>query len=189
MSCSIATVGATGYTPAAFESAARSFDRYLRVRWGDRIQQWVIERRAYIPDEEKWFLARREARTLRFSKETKRSDKERASLKITWQELYEENVSAKNDRRIILFARWLTDEIFDNLAASDIKRYGGYSRFADELERREAVEEKEDSRITLNENESAHKEAFDNMSFLLRRRSADMYQGERSLTKLLQGRT
>lgn len=188
MNRSAITVGMAGYTPSAFESAARSFDRYLSVRWGNRINQWVIERKAYIPQEEKYFLARREARTLRFSKEAKRSDKERAKLKEMWQELYEENVSAQNDRRVILFARWLTDEIFNSLAASDIKRYGGYSRYADELERREAAEEKEDRRIILNENEDTHREAFENMDFLLRRRATAIHHGERSLAKLLAGR-
>ena len=189
LSRSTVTVGATGYTPSAFESAARSFDRYISVRWGEKIHQWVIERRAYIPTTEKWFLTRREARLMRFSQEPKRSEKERASLLRSFQEVHEERVSAQKDRRVLLFARWLTTEIFDALVASDIKRYGGYSRYADELERREAAQETEDRRVVLSDNQSVHEEARQNVDFLLRKRSTSMFHGERSLTKLLAGRS
>lgn len=171
--------------PNWFVRSLSALDGLLSVRWGQQLDQWVIERKAYIPQTEIGFLSRRFARTMEFSRQMKREKKERESLFHTALQVKEELDSSLQGRRVILFARKLNQDIFNNLCLSDITRYGGYSRLADDLEAAEKREETERQRVDDNENITRHKETYDILRFLRERRSTQLENGVNDLKKLL----
>ena len=171
--------------PNWFVRALSSLDGLLSVRWGPRLEQWVVERKAYIPQTEVGFLSRRFIRVMEFSRQAKRKQKEKEDLLYQARQVKEELDSALQGRRVILFARELNQDIFNNLCLSDITRYGGYSRLADDLEAAEKREEKERERVNFNEDITRHKETYDILRFLHDHCSVQLENGVNDLKKLL----
>ncbi len=169
---------------SSFQSACSSFDPLLSFRWSSRIGKWVVDRKALIPGTEIAFLTRRIARLEAAGRRVKtaRSD---SAVNFELHQTVEELVSAKEGKRIVFFTKTLDGRTFDALALSDLRRYGGYSRFADELEKSEALASEEGDRMFRNHMEGVHKETYEILSFLDRKRSTELDRGERRLEVLL----
>jgi len=169
---------------SSFQNACSSFDPLLSFRWSSRIGKWVVDRKALIPGTEIAFLNRRIALLESAARRAKtaRSD---STVDSELHQTVEELVSAKKGKRIVFFTETLDKRTFDALALSDLRRYGGYSRFADELEKNEALASKEGDRMFRNHMEGVHKETYEVLSFLDRKRSTELEHGERRLKVLL----
>lgn len=193
-------MGMQALSPAGFRACVSRFDTQLDVRWGEALHQWVVDRTSVIPQNEMEYLQKRKERLerrLRTNPKTRiqlpNGEEDTVSLdteglkklEYLYRQVYEEWISAKRGRRVILFASHLTTEIVDALMLSDIKRYGGYSRFADELEYQEDKLEEARASAFRRENEENHRRVYSILDFLNRKRLTEMDHGERDLKKLL----
>lgn len=167
---------------SGFVKSLELLDPLLSVRWGNIIQQWVIERKSFIGNSEIEFLRRRSERTSKLINSKQNPSKVEIS---TYRGVSEEFISAKDGKRVILFANVLSDEIYNTLCAGDLRRYGGYSRYADELEAKEAREAKDKQRQLDNFNEALHKSVYDELNFVLRKRETELLSGKRNWKELL----
>ena len=174
--------------PQWFVSALQTMDPLLSVRWGDTIGQWVIERKAVIPPSELNFLIRREKRTRNFVDHPPADARPStiATNRNTWVGVSEELVSARRGQRVILFTTRLDQQIYEMLCASDIQRYGGYARFADELERKESRQATDRARMEENSWHAFNAEVADMMHFIWHKRENALLAGKRSMRELLQ---
>jgi hypothetical protein len=166
--------------PAWFVRAIQDLDSLLSVRWGEVIHRWVVERKALVPSSEQTFLARRFRRVVQLAKEARlaKDKKREEEMDVLGSQLAEELNSALRGYRVILFAPELTRRIYNSLVLSDITRYGGYSRFADELERIEEFRDKDAARQMANQMEAVHKEAYDRLNFAWRNRQSELAEGK-----------
>jgi hypothetical protein len=172
---------------SSFERSLQLMDRYLYVRWGGVMNQWVIERKAYLPLSEIEFLRRRQARFTRWCNEFSEGPK-LDQCKHLLQEITEELESAKNGRRVIIYTRELDRRVFDMLVRADMQRFGGYSRFADEVERLAESSEAKQARAHENQIADLNREVYDQMDFIERRRSTDLAEGK-SMREMLSSGT
>jgi len=175
--------GTVSYGRSVFETAVQRYDPLLSIRWGQTLNQWVLERKAVIPDNEMAYLKSRMDRTYRLSRDTNKPEKDRKRLYKSFQQIREEFLSAQTSKRVILFASILGDEVFDAIRLSDIKAYGGYSRFADELERYEAEAKQKQVKAIQEVSMDIHREVYDIINFL--RRKPEPNREDRDLKKLL----
>jgi hypothetical protein len=178
-------------TPSkGFLTSLEILDSLLSVRWGEVIGQWVIQREARIPDTEMEFLKNRRERLRRFVNGFG-TDRESEQYRRTWNAyvgVCEEYTSATASKRVILFTPELTPKVYDMLCASDIRRYGGYSRYADELEAKEIAAQNDKERIWENERKALHAEVYDQLNFIWRNKETELLDGQRNMQKLLHGR-
>lgn len=148
-----------------FEQSIQLFDPLLSLRKSSFLYgKWIIERKAHIPETEMEFLKRRRDRLRRFVNAESAPHK-RARLNTIYSQVAEEFASAQAGRRVVLFADQLDRRIFDALVTSDIQRYGGYSRYADELEAAEKRREQQAERELARMRDDLHAEAHDKMNF------------------------
>ena len=159
---------------SSFEQSLQLFDRYLRVRWGQHMRQWVIERKAYMPPSEIDFLKRRQARFIRWCNEQP-DDADRKKLLV---EISEEIASAVDGRRIVLYTKSLDRRVFDMLVQADIQGFGGYSRYADEMERLQRIEDERKERVLNEEISDLNREMYDQIDFIERKRATDLLNGK-----------
>lgn len=172
---------------ASYVSMLQLMDPLLSVRWGGTIEQWVVERKAMIPDYEITYLRNRRDRTARWIREGRNKDKkaEWARVQSTHKELVEEYGSAMAGKRVIRFSTALDNRLYNELCMADIKRYGGYSRLADEWDKQDEKEDAETARAQREEGIAKGKEVYDILNFLERKRTDQLLNGERDLKKLL----
>ena len=127
--------------PEWFVSALGAMDTLLRLRWGSHVGAWVIDRQAVTPITElKWLIKRRD----RLQRWSRQDAKEAQKHKKDIASLSEEIVSMQSvpPRRVVLIVSELNPQTLASLQLGDIHRYGGYSRYADEMERNLAEENK-----------------------------------------------
>lgn len=167
-----------------FVRTLQMMDEQLSVYWGDYINQWVVARTGIISTTEIRYLRSRAQRLAELKKLNKASKHEIGVL----AEVQEELKCALTGRRVIRFSETLDRRLYDELALSDIKSYGGYSRFCDELENFESRKQNEKKRVRDNKLLALNKEMYDVINFLDRKKSAEMAHGERNLNKLLHGK-
>lgn len=117
--------------PVGFVNTLALLDPLLNVRWGECAGKWVVERKAVTPVTElQWLRRRREREYAR----ARRGEKMQTDV----THLNEEIVSLERGYRVICIESALTTQLYNNLCLTDITSYGGYSRYADEVEREEA---------------------------------------------------
>ncbi len=172
--------------PDWFIRAINALDPLLSVRWGQIIGQFVVERKAFISQFELQYLKNRAERLALLAKDTTRKDHKK--LLDTYRGVAEELIAAQQGRRVIFFAKSITQDTYNMLCLSDIKRYGGYSRLADDLEEMETKAEKKIEKAAEDRRETVNREVFDILQFLFRKRSAALDHGHRNLNELLHGR-
>ena len=170
--------------PDGFQRALNAFDPLLRVRRGNVVGKWVIERKAFIPEMELMYLRKRTDRTFRIAR-GKQDVKERTRLLALASQIAEETESASRGYRVIIFVDDLDRRVFDMLALSDTKRYGGFSRYIEELEANEQRRAKDEARQDANEREAVHKETFDKLNFVWNHRETQLLDGKRKMSELL----
>jgi hypothetical protein len=173
--------------PEWFERALTIYDSALHVRWGEKLNQWCIERDAVITPTEIEYMRKRKSRAKSFfnsppENATRAQIEQQGQL---WSQLSEELAAARLNRRIIIFVKQLASPVFDLLAAADIKRYGGYARFADELEHAEAKKEAEADRQLANKRHAYNQEVWGMMDYIWRKREDALLNGERDFAKLV----
>lgn len=169
----------------SFTRALELLDPLLQLRWGNVIKQWVIERKGHIGESEVAFLRKRKARLEMILADDTIPNRERNLA--TYKGVAEEYESAREGRRVILMAQQLTNKLYDHLCLSDMQRYGGYSRFADELEAHEAEEKKKRERAAETLRMETHREVFDALNHVWRRNETALLNGERDMNVLLHG--
>lgn len=176
--------------PIGFTTSLTNLDPLLSVRWGETIGQWVIERKAVIPDSELQFLVRREARLRRNIATPLASTKPStlANMKKTWVGVSEELVAARTGKRVILFSHHLTAALYDALVAGDITRYGGYARFADAMDRADERKEADVDRQLENQRHAYNQEVWGMLDHIWRKKESGLLQGERDMRYLLHGK-
>lgn len=177
----------TGSPALSFEQSLKLFDPLLRVRPAKFLtEKWIIERKGYIAPVELWYLKRRSDRALRFSKNTHDVKKRETLLKLH-REVGEEYESARDGHRVVLIAGSLDRRVFDLLAAGDMQRYGGYSRFADELEKNEKAKEQALERELAGMRDDLHSEAHDKLNFAWRKKDDKLahWDGKQKLTDII----
>jgi hypothetical protein len=177
--------------PEAITELIVAMDGLLRVRWGSHVGKWVVDRVAVTPvNELKWLLRRRD----RYAAWCKRSPEDAEKYRCDLASVLEEIVSAQDSppRRVILVTTIIDMKVYDALCLGDIKRYGGYSRYADEAER-EMDAEHEQSRLSYRSRvESVTHEAYGRggiHDFLTSKKRAgvlgQLQRGEKTLTQIL----
>lgn len=174
-----------------FVNSLAGLDPLLRVRWGQVIHQWVIDRKSPLTDQEIFYLKRRRDRAARLVTKSTGAGlhpNQVEKLQQTWMGLSEEVISAEEGRRVIVYATDLNPKLYDALVLSDMKRYGGYARFADHLEAEEARREADIDRQLANKRNALNKETFDMLNFLWRKKESKLLDGERDFRYLLHGR-
>lgn len=171
-----------------FLSMLEILDPLLSVRWGGVIQQWVIERKSVVPITEVGYLQRRRDRLHTMLQGMRADDRKYAKTLSTFQGVAEEFEAAKTGKRVVIYTPELTDKTYNALCAGDLRRYGGYSRYADELEAKELAEEKDRDRIAENERMATHKETHSMLNFIWRKKEDMLLNGERNMNKLLHGK-
>lgn len=169
------------HVPEAFLRCLQHMDPLLSVRWGSHVEQWVIERKAVIAEKETYWLKRRAARMDKKVNAGSATAEDKTSLIGVLEELD----SAADNKRVVLFARSLTDSIYNQLCLADIQKYGGYSRYCDELERQEEAREQDTERQLSNERIARWKEAAGVIKFLDDKRSTMLDHGCRDVAQML----
>lgn len=159
-----------------FANAIAILDPLLRVRWSDAVSQYVIDRKAVIGLDELKYLRKKES-GLWFQSQAQNLPVDTASAKLheyrmKWISIKMELESAEESRRVIFSTKELTPKMYEYLCASDIRNYGGYARFADDLEAEEARAESERKRVLDNKNLALHGEVYEMMDFLHRKKGA-----------------
>lgn len=157
-----------------FVNALGILDPLLRVRWSNDSSQYVVDRKALIPPDEIGFLRKREAglwwQSQGHNLPVNIPMKVLHQKRLAWISCREELTSAEAGRRVIFSTKEITPQTYEWLCASDIKRYGGYVRFADELEAEESRAEADRQRVNDNKANAMHGEVFDMMQFLHRKK-------------------
>lgn len=176
--------------PAWFAQALTALDSHLSVRWGSDAGAWVIQRKAFIPESELGYLIRQEGRlrTLAFTPAKDSGDRKIYHDRQSWLSCVEELKSARVSCRVIFTTKVLNDQIFKALCQTDIKRYGGYARFADALEAEEDREERERERIAGNKRDALNGEVHSILRFLVNKRGSLLDQNEQDLRFMLHGK-
>ena len=176
--------------PAWFVKAIGIMDPLLSVRKSIVTSHYVIERKGYISQSEIATLIRRRDRTYRWI--TYPNEDQRKNLHANrqqWQSLMDEVESAQHGKRIIGRPRALTQEVYNDLCRTDIKRYGGHARFSTMLEQEEERREADQERMMDNRRRALNAETYDMMSFLRRKRANLLDHGEdKDLKYLLHGK-
>src|SRR5690349_17418867 len=109
-------------------------DPLLSIRWGPYVEQWVIERKGIFGAEERTYLKNRRER---LRKKVEQGEGVTKEDRNTYTGVCEEHDSAMQGKRVVLIVRNLDRQVYDALCMGDIQRYGGYSRYADEIEKKE----------------------------------------------------
>lgn len=162
----------------SFEQALKLFDKHLSVRKSTHVPgKFIIERKAWIPEFELGFLRRRGERAYRFASNTLDPTKMVRTLQVA-KEVSEEYESARNGKRIVLWADNLDRRVFDMLAARDIQRYGGYSRFLDEVDRQDEERDKKLEVQLANDRDNLHREAYDKLNFAWKHKQTELLAGK-----------
>lgn len=176
--------------PQGFVRSLQLVDSMLDVHWGEVLHQWVIDRKAFIPDSEIQFLRRRKARTKKYwtNPPAEATAAQKKQNYLVWQQVSEELASARKGRRVILFSKELSPKLYNELCAADIARYGGYARFADELERKEERAAEEAERVLGNQRHAMNQEIADQVHFLWRKRETDLLHGNQDMRQMLHGK-
>jgi hypothetical protein len=170
--------------PEHYVRLLNAMDPLLTLRWGPYVGQWVIERKGIFGPEERSYLKRR---------------RERLAAKVnaggatkddvdTLNGVCEEHDSAMNGKRVVIMVRELDRKTYEALCLGDLQRYGGYSRYADEIEKQEAEEEDRKWKKISDQHLDMNKECFGRFGihdFIVRKKSTELRNGERSIKKLL----
>lgn len=178
--------------PAAwFVRALNLLDPLLRVRWGSAPAMWVIDRKAVIPDHELHYLRRKDDQAWKNCQpENIPVDSKQDEIhkrRMRWQSVHEELVSAEDGRRVLFTTKVLNQTTYDWICQSDIKRYGGYARFADAVEAEEDRLQADHERVMENKRLAMNAEVYDIINFLRRKRAVAMDNNEQDLKYLLHG--
>lgn len=169
-----------------FLASLAALDSLLSVRWGDFVGQWVIERVAYIYPGEIGYMERRMERLRRLI--NRKNGQKRDHYLSQWRQLHEELLAAKAGKRVILIVPELNARVYDMLCASDMQKYGGYARIADEIEAREAAEEARQERTLEDERRVISSEVYSMLNFIWRKRETALLHGEQNMGMLLHGK-
>ncbi len=178
--------------PKWFVDAVALLDPLISIRHSITTSHWVIERKAVIPGSEIETLRRREARVRRWITFPNEDQKKNIHKnRIEWQNLADEVDSAQRGKRVICRPRVLNAQVYNDLCASDIQRYGGFARFCTEIEQAEEKREADLERMTSNKRVAMNAEVYDILNFLERKKSdamANRPESELDLSYLLHGR-
>lgn len=172
-----------------FVKAIGLLDPLLRVRWGSAPCHWIIDRKAVVPAWEIHNLRRKDEKAWKDcqSVPVDSEPNELHKRRMRWQSVHEELVSAEDQRRVIFTTPHLTQKTYDWICESDIKRYGGYARFADALEAQEDAIEADHARIMENKRLAMNAEVYDMLGFIRRKRAVALDNNEQDLKYLLHG--
>lgn len=175
--------------PAWFVSLLASNHPLLRVRWASHLAKWCIEQKAYVAPSEVYYLKRRKARLESWIANPKPGESARVTEKNrkTLAAVSEELVSALEDRRVICFPDALNQQTYDMICAGEHARYGGYARFAEEMETAEERAEGEAERLAENKRMAFHSENYEAVDFIGRKKTAALHPGA-DFNELLHGK-
>lgn len=173
------------HPPEWFVRGLELFDSGLHVRWGNAVDRWVVERDGYVTEQEIYYLTRR----LRRAHVAHVNDADNAEKAAFYTAIAEEVISAKARRRVILYTKKLDRQIFETLMLRDIQRYGGYARAIIDMENAEIAAQKDLERQQANHSEALHKEFFDQIQFIERKKSTEMLDGRSWKEMLTSGRS
>lgn len=169
----------------SFVRTLELLDPLLGIHWGESVGKWVIDRKAVVSPVEIEFLVNRLRRLDQWSRDPKRKDHRQIVAKLP--QVKEELACAKAGRRVVLFADALTTQVYNALCASDMRHYGGYSRFCDKLEAEEETRHADLERQQSNTRIAQNKDMFDILNFVWRKRETDLLRNERSLSEMVHG--
>jgi len=175
--------------PQWFTRALEILDPLLRVRWSDVSAKWVIDRRAVLTQEEMRGLEKRES-GLRLAMNNIPSDAPENrihELRIKWMDVKDEYDSAREVRRVVMKPDVLTEKTYHMLCRSDIVGYGGYARFADDLEASEDKARADSERVWDNKCDARDKEANSMLEFVLRKKQVLLNERCMDMRRLLHG--
>ena len=174
-------------TPTSFSGAMQTYDPNLHLRRSRGLNSWIIEVDSFIPIKEMDYLYGRKNRLYAIAGKSGEPHEKAARISM-YHQVAEEFKSAKSKRRVVIITPFLNHEVMQKVIMSDFRNYNGYNRMADEWDKAERQEEKSSRRAFDSESEDRHKETFDMINFLCRKKSTEMYHGERDLNVLLHGR-
>lgn len=178
--------------PAWFVRAIGILDPLLSVRRSEVSSHWVIERKAAVPASETATLIRREARIWRWINFPNEDQKKNLHKnRVAWQAIHDEVAAARAGKRVVCRPRTLTQQVYNDLCASDIRGYGGFARFCTDMEAEEERVEAEAERVTSNKRQAMNGEVYSILNFLDRKRFdaiSNRPESELDLKYLLHGK-
>ena len=139
--------------PSSFVAALHSYDPLLRVRWAVRTNLWFIERK--MPERHKQLLSERP---------NPYKSKRGKDLYDGWKAGYVHVLS--------VHPSLLDNRVFDTLRQCDIWAHGGVDRVNRALDDAILAERQSEDRVIQNFNESASREAHDQLQWGLGNRIA-----------------
>lgn len=171
-------------TAEKYEQSLQALDALLSVRWGPTINQWVVQRKSFVGEEEIKFLKHERERMWHRMETGKDSEKDR----LRYPGIAEELACALDQKRVILFVDEFSNDIFRILALGDIKQYGGYSRYHDEQDQKIIQEENKRQKAMENQRLDLNREMFGRggvHDFIRDKRQTELQHGKRDVKQLL----
>lgn len=172
--------------PVWFTKALSILDSQLRVRRSQAAERWVIERKGFVPLTEIEILRRRTARLYTWLSDPNKAN-DLVKNTATWKSVKDELDSADAGYRVICTPNDLNTDVYNDLCRSDMQRYGGFARFCDEVEAKEAKDDLEAERVMTNKHLAFGNEVFDILRFMENKRAV-AHQGK-DLNWWLHGKT
>lgn len=153
-------------TPETFENALRLYDPALSLRWGHVVKAWVVERKCQITPQLLATLVDGMKKAIHWMNSPEVQEKDQYRLKKACEEGY----SAGFGKRVIIYAKYLDNRVFDALRLTDLQAAGNMERAINASKNR--VEEKKRDRY--NAYEPLGREVESVIDFGLRKKSAEI---------------
>lgn len=157
-------------SPETFEQALKHYDPALTVRWGHVIKAWVVDRKCRIPAALLLTLTRGMKKAVDLLGKHGLSPERIYPL----QKVCEEGYSAGFGCRVIIYAKYLDNRVFDALRLTDLQAAGNLERAINASVNR-ADQKKRDR---YNEFEPLGREVVDVMGWANRRHSTEVDHGK-----------
>lgn len=171
-------------TAEQYEKSLQAIDSLLSVRWGPFVNQWVVQRKSFVGDQEIKFL-KHERERMNHRIETGKDSK---NDQLRFPGIAEELECALQQTRVILFVDEFSNDTFRILALGDIKQYGGYSRYHDEQDQKMIQEENKRQKTLEKQRLELNREMFGKggvHDFIRDKRKSELQHGERNVKTLL----
>lgn len=126
-------------TPEAFEKALRTHDPALALRWGHTVQCWIVERKCFVPAALVATLRDGKRKAKRIISNPRLEAKNRYMLK----KAIEESESADAGKRVVIYAKYLDNRVFDALRLTDLQNSTNLERAINASANREAKKKRD----------------------------------------------
>lgn len=152
--------------PERFEQALKNYDPRLTVRWGHVIKCWVVERKCFVSEALLATLVDGMKKAIQWMHSPELDEKDQYRLKKACEEGY----SAGEGKRVVIYAKYLDNRVFDALLLTDLQATGNMEKAINASTNRE----KKKKRDRYEAFEPLGREVESVVNFGLRKKSAEV---------------